>query len=31
MEVGEVMEEEQKVNSNTDNNDEIKNKKQEEI
>lgn len=30
MEVGEVMEEEQKVNSNTDNN-EIKNKKQEEI
>lgn len=31
MEVGEVMEEEQKVNSNTDNNNEIKNKKQEEI
>lgn len=31
MEVGEVMEEEQKVNSNNDNNDEIKNKKQEEV
>ena len=31
MEVGEVMEEEQKVNNNKDSNDEIKNKKQEEV